>query len=267
MLRTEVRAVPRGLIHPALHPQPAGMDHNLTGRDVFLSILHVSFKKLLLCLSQNKHPARARCWEFMELDPFSAAPRCYERYLSHSIHSFSRIWLISRPEPLPLMSWRLFDKRGSDTSLSWPWRHWWPFCSSPTSPVASLHPSPWPRSSISAQPGALGPCPRDIAGVPISSPVSWVDSCCHLISGPICCCFWLGCLDTLGPGLSLASYGAVGSPSYQQLALPTMSKPHGTASFGEGMACPGDTLSSQPPIRPGTTSLCRPNTLTFGFLF
>lgn len=44
-----------------------------------------------------------------------------------------------------------------------------------------------------------------------------------------------------GAGSSLASCGAVSGPCYQQLALPAMSSPHGTAPSGEGMAQPGVT--------------------------
>ena len=73
MLRTEARAVPRRL-NPALHPWPAEPSPYREG-SVFKCITSRLQKTLLPCLSQNKHPARAHCWEFRELEPFSCCTK------------------------------------------------------------------------------------------------------------------------------------------------------------------------------------------------
>lgn len=187
-----------------------------TGRDLFLNSSRVSFKRLscpaFLKINTQLGHAAGSLWNLTLF--FCCAKMLWEVPISQHWKLLTDMAHLT-PRALTSHVLVIVWQRGSNTSLSWPWRHWWPFCPCPRSPVASLHPSPWPRRSVSA--GALGPCPRGIVGVPVSSPasglVSCVDSCCHLISGPICCSFCLGSLDTLGSGFSLASYGAVSSPS------------------------------------------------------
>lgn len=261
MLRTKARAVPRGL-NPALHPWSAESSPYREG-SVFKCII-CRFQNILLCwLSQNKHQARARCWEFRKLETFSwctvmlgEIPMSqHPKLLMDMAHlmpgAFAfHVQVTVLPKGFKHFSVTALKALVAFLSLS---SLLWSF--TPPHPMAQEphFSSAWGSWSL----------PIDAAGVPISSPgpgpVCWVDPSSprwNLVSYLVSCCSWMGSLDSTWTYSSLASSGVVNGLCHQQLALPAMSSSHGTAP----LVRPWPILGS--PWVPSCPSLLRQLTFT-----